>query len=170
MSDATPAAHPADIGSVVPFPGAQAPGKDASKAQSERVIKMFTPVEQIEVIKASTVKVTLGHGPEARSFVIKPLSPKQLLGAYQLIQEILLPLAEIFKPGQNISLGDLVRALGPNIEKVPELLKVILDRGNESVSLDWINDNLDILLDLQLILPAFLKQNGLDKLFAPKDQ
>jgi hypothetical protein len=171
MSEATASTPASDIGSVVPFPGAGTPGRnDAAKGQTERVMKMFTPAEQIEVIKADTVTVSLGHGAESRQFVIRPLSPKQLLGAYQLIQEILLPLAEIFKPGESIGLGDLVRALGPNIEKVPELIKVILDRGNTPVSVDWINENLDILLDLQLILPAFLKQNGLDKLFSPKDQ
>jgi hypothetical protein len=45
---------------------------------------------------------------------------------------------------------------------------VILSRGND-ISLDWINDKLDVLLDLQLILPIFLRQNGLEKLFSPKE-
>jgi hypothetical protein len=155
-----------------PFPGAGRPEQAGTgKPQTERVMKMFSPADAIAVIKATTVNVTLGHGAEARQFVIRPLSPKQLLGAYKLIQELLVPLAQIFKPGQNVSLADLIGAVGvDNIGKLPELVKVILDRGNDPVSLDWINDNLDILLDLQLILPAFLQQNGLDKLFAPKGQ
>lgn len=152
-------------------PGAGGPSnpKSDAAARVERVYKFFSPAEAIRVIKSQEVRVTIGSPPEQREVIIKPLSPRGLAAAYNLIREILLPLLSLFRSGESPSVGDLVEALGPNIDKVPELVHVILSRGN-TISKDWIEDNLDILLDLQLILPAFIEQNALDKLFSPKSK
>lgn len=152
-------------------------GKDspsASGAQTERVFKMFTPFERARVIKANPVKVILGSGNESREFTIRPLTPRQMVEAYGLMTEILVPLMKQFEPSadgtpKNIGFMDLARSLGDNIDKIPLLVHIILSRGND-VSLDWVNDHLDILLDLQMIIPAVVEQNGLDKLFGGKDQ
>jgi len=164
---ASPAVLPADQSPDRPYPGA-GPSNPSAQKNEERVWKMFTPPEAINVIKARSELVTIGSGPEAREVTIRPLSPRQLLNAYQLISQLLVPLVENLRPGQDVSLGAILGALGPNIDKVPELIHVILSRGND-ISLDWINDKLDVLLDLQLILPIFLRQNGLEKLFSPKE-
>jgi hypothetical protein len=165
---------PQDMLAAAPVPDAPFPGApsnpNATGQKTERVVKLFTPAEQIAVIKAEPAEVRLGHGPEARTFTIAPLSSKQLLGAYKLIQELLVPLAKLFRPGVNVNLDDLLNAIGPNLERIPELIQIILQRGNGDVSLDWIENHIDILLDLQILIPIFLKQNGLDKLFAPKGQ
>jgi hypothetical protein len=152
-----------------PYPGAASSNPHGAGQKTEKVYKMFTSQEEIEVIKASPDTLTIGSGDEKRKVTIFPLNPRQMIKAYGLIQEIVMPLAALFRPNTNISLADLIAAIGPNIEKVPELVGVILERGN-NVSQDWIENNLDILLDLQIIIPVFLRQNALDKMFGPKGE
>jgi len=161
MSDDEEVSRPA-------YPGAPS-NPHAQGQKTERVYKLFTSAEEIEVIKADPSEVWIGSGDERRKVVIRPLNPRQMIRAYGLIQEIVLPLASLFRANTNISLADLISAIGPNIEKVPELIGIILERGN-NVSKDWIEENLDILLDLQIIIPIFLKQNALDKMFGPKGE
>ena len=162
-----------DIDNVTPMrpPGAGGPSNPKADAESrvERVYKFFSPPEAIRVIKSQEYKITIGSYPEQREVIIKPLSPRGLAQAYNLIREILLPLLGLFRTGESPTVGDLVEALGPNMDKIPELVYVILQRGN-TISKDWIEENLDILLDLQLIIPAFVEQNALDKLFSPKSK
>ena len=140
----------------------------ATKKPTERIWKMFTDSERVAAIKAENATITIGSGSEARDVVIRPLNPRTLVTSYALIQAILVPLIKTFEPGpdgqrRDVSMQNILTALGDNIEKVPELIHVILRRGNE-ISKDWLDDNLDILLDLQLIIPLFLEQNGLGKL------
>lgn len=139
-----------------------------SKKPTERVWKMFTDEERVKAIKAERVTITIGSGAEAREVVIRPLNPRTLVTSYALIQAILVPLIKTFEPGpdgsrRDVSMQSILTSLGDNIDKLPELIYVILKRGNE-ISKEWIDDNLDILLDLQLIIPLFLEQNGLGKL------
>ena len=139
-----------------------------SKKQTERVWKMFNDAERVAAIKAEAATIIIGSGPEAREVRIRPLNPRYLVASYSLIQEILVPLVRTFEPNEDgtrrdVSIQSILTALGDNIEKIPELVYTILKRGNE-ISKEWIDDNLDILLDLQLIIPIFLVQNGLGKL------
>lgn len=140
----------------------------SSGKRSERVWKLFTDQDKAEAIKAQVVEITIGSGAEARKVRIRPMNPRQLVASYGLIRTLLLPLTKVFTPNADgspkpVDMGELLEAVGTNIDKVPELVYEILRRGNE-ISLDWINDNLDILIDLQLIIPVFLQQNGLGKL------
>ncbi|MGH7744596.1 MAG: hypothetical protein ACREQ5_07240 [Candidatus Dormibacteria bacterium] len=141
--------------------------------QQERVYKMFTPSERIAVIKGAPGQITLGSGGETRQFTVRPMNPRQLLSAYGLLRAILIPLQVLFTPvdgkSQDFGLMQIAEALGENIDKIPALIHAILSRGND-VSLDWIEEHLDILLDLQLIIPVFIEQNGLGKLFGPNAQ
>lgn len=143
-------------------------GDSPGKQKTERIWKMFTPEDAAMAIKAEVAMVKIGSGDEMREVRIRPLNPRQLVGAYSLIRDILMPLVTVFQPNadgspKKVEIGDILTALGDNIDKVPELVAVILSRGNE-ISMDWINDNFDIILDLQLILPVFMRQNGLGKL------
>lgn len=147
---------------------ALAPATEPEKKNTERIWKMFTDADKAKAIKASSTKITIGSGAEQREVSIRPLNPRQLVAAYGLIRDILTPLVSVFAPNadgspKDVQIGDILSAVGDNIDKVPELIFVILSRGNE-ISRDWIEDNLDILLDLQLIVPTFMAQNGLDKL------
>jgi hypothetical protein len=129
---------------------------------------MFNDTEKVAAIKGASSTITIGSGPEAREVRIRPLNPRTLIQSYGLIRDILVPLMKTFEPNadgsrRDVSMQGILNSLGDNIDKVPELIYVILQRGNE-ISKEWIDDNLDILLDLQLIIPIFLTQNGLGKL------
>ncbi len=139
-----------------------------AKKPTERIWKLFTDAERVAAIKAEDATITIGSGSESRQVRIRPLNPRTLVTSYALIQAILVPLIKTFEPNpdgtpRDVSMQNILTALGDNIDKVPELIHVILRRGNE-ISKDWLDDNLDILLDLQLIIPLFLEQNGLGKL------
>jgi len=140
----------------------------APKAKQEKVWQFFTSAEKAAVIKGAPVKVRIGSGDESREVTIRPMNPKQLVEAWGLVADLMLPLIELFTPKDgekvNVGLAQLVSALGPKIEKIPRLVWVILSRGND-ISEEWIDNHLDMLLDLQQIIPAFINQNGLDKIF-----
>jgi hypothetical protein len=144
------------------------PAAAASSRKNERVWKMFNDVEKVAAIKGASSTITIGSGHEAREVRIRPLNPRTLITSYGLIRDILVPLMKAFEPSpdgsrRDVSMQSILSSLGDNIDKVPELIYVILQRGNE-ISKDWLDENLDILLDLQLIIPIFLTQNGLGKL------
>lgn len=151
-------------------PGPTAPNNPNAKDNTERVYKFFTNAEAIGVIKASPVLVTLGSGHDARQLNIRPLNTKQFLLAFKHIQEIGVPLLQVLASGGKPQIGDIVALVETKIDKIVDLIQLILQRGDPDISREWIENNLDFMLDLQLILPAFVKQNGLEKMFSPKDQ
>jgi hypothetical protein len=136
--------------------------------RTERVWKMFTDKEKAAAIKSTNYLITIGSGNESREVIVRPLNPKQMIESYTLLRDILSPLIKLFEPSpdgrpKDISISSLVNALGDNVEKIPILVYAILKRGND-ISLDWIENHLDIIIDLQLLIPAFLEQNALGKL------
>lgn len=143
-------------------PRPSTPGK-----QVDRVVKLFPDKDRIEAIKATPIKLMIGHPPEQREVTVYPMNPKQVIAAFGLIRELLLPIIGVVtrsERGETISVPELLEAFGTNVDKLPILVYHILQRGN-AISQDWIDEHLDLILDLQLILPVFLTQNGLGKLF-----
>jgi len=141
--------------------------KDGSR--TDRILKMFPSADKIKAIKADTKKVTLGHGENELDVTIYPMSPKQMVQAYGLIRQLILPIIGIVMKqnvGDQIAITDILDAFGENVDKLPQLIFYILERGNRNVTQEWVDDHFDLVLDLQAILPPFLEQNGLGKLFA----
>ena len=141
----------------------------ANGSRTDRILKMFPPAEKIKAIKADTKKLTLGHGENELDVTIYPMSPKQMVLAYGLIRQLILPIIGIVMKqnvGQQIAITDILDAFGENVDKLPQLIFYILERGNRNVTQEWVDDHFDLVLDLQAILPPFLEQNGLGKLFA----
>lgn len=151
-------------------PGMPTPNNPNANDKTERVYKFFTSAEAIEVVKATPVEVTLGSGHESRKIAIRPLSTKQFLTAFKHIQEIGVPLLQVLASGTKPQISDIIALVETKIDKIVDLLQLILQRGDPEISREWIENNLDFMLDLQLILPAFIRQNGLEKMFSPKDQ
>ena len=145
-----------------------APAKDT---RIERVYKMFTPAERIHAIKAERIMVQIGGagGGEAMDITIRPLSPKQFVEAFQLIREVLVPIMGLYSPGAATpGFADLLAVLGERIDKIPELVWFIIKRGN-NIEQAWVDNNMDLGLDLQLILPPFIVQNGLERILGGTD-
>lgn len=133
--------------------------------RTEKVMKWFMPAEKIALIKASDAKVTIGRGTETKEVVIRPLTPLLFAQAYSVLKATLVPIMSLYKPGQQApDMPAILDALGDNIQELPKLIEVILRRGN-NIEQAWIDQNFDLVLDLQLILPYFIEQNGLWKLF-----
>lgn len=146
--------------------GVQRPG-----SRTERIVKMFPPADKIKAIKAEIATVTIGHGDYTKEVRIHPLNPKQMVQSYQLIRVLLLPIVGIVakqSAGEKIEVADLLEMFGDNVDKIPELIFRVLERGND-VSLDWINEHMDLALDFMQIAPLFLEQNGMVKLHAGKE-
>jgi hypothetical protein len=128
----------------------------------ERVLKLFTPAEKADAIRANpvTVKVSV---TEPRDVKILPLNVMGMIKAYKLIRAILIPVLAKFGAGQTVTLDQILEALGEEqADQIPDLLLLILQRGNQ-ISKDWIIEHLDT-LDCQVIFPVFVEQNGLEKL------
>ena len=94
------------------------------------------------------------------------MSPKQMVKAYGLIRVLLLPIVGVVakqSAGEKIEVADLLEMFGENVDKIPELIYMILERGND-VSQEWIDEHMDLVLDVMQIAPLFLEQNGMVKL------
>jgi len=146
--------------------GTTKPG--ATKVES--IIKFFMSEDKIAAIKAEDTRITIGTPPMQVS--IKPMSPKLVADSYTLIRKLLLPILTVIsmsQAGDNVPISAFLDAFGENIDALPELIFKILQRGNPDVTREWCDEHLDFLLDVQVILPIFLRQNGLDRLFAGKE-
>jgi hypothetical protein len=139
-----------------------------SDAKTENVIKMFADADKIAAIKAEIKMVRIGQPPA--DVVIRPLNPRQGIEAFKLLRTTLLPLLALYRKSTvaTPSMADFFDAFGENIEEVPKLLHIIISRGNPTITLDWVNDNLDLVPDTLTILPIFMQQNMFDILFSPK--
>ena len=147
----------------------ESPSPSSTETRVDKIYKMFTPEERVRAIKDARIEVEIGSGAEKRTIVIRPLSPRQFIEAFGLIREVLVPIMGLYgatagSPG----MAEIIGVLGDKIDRVPELIHFIIKRGNE-VSLDWIMDNFDLGLDLQLILPPFIIQNGLERVLGGTD-
>lgn len=143
----------------------------ASKDKTENVIKFFFDADKIAAIKAKDTRITIGTPPTP--IVIRPMSPKGVAESYVLIRKLVLPLVTLInesRQGTGLNLGLLMEAFGENIEILPELLFRIISRGNPDLTREWCDEHIDFALDAMLIIPIFLEQNGLDKLFSGKAQ
>ena len=144
--------------------------QDKSQTRVDKIYKMFTPEERIREIKSDKITIEIGSGDEKRSVWIRPLTPRNFIEAFGLIREVLVPLMSLYAPNaESPSMGKLIEMLGERVDKVPDLLYFIIKRGNNDVTKDWVMDNLDMGLDLQLILPPFIVQNGLERILGGAD-
>lgn len=139
-----------------------APGRP----KTEEVIKMYSDDERMRVISKEAVKIKIGT-PE-KEVLLYPLSLRQLLGFLPKVKSVLGPVLILFKDRRAgdpaIPIAAIVEALAERIDELPEIVTVILSRGNAEIDHDWLMDHFDVVPDMQTILPIFLKQNGLDKL------
>lgn len=148
------------------------PGEDNGKSRIDRIIKMFTPADEIAAIKDLPSTVRIGTPPV--DIMIRPMSTRTLLESLGIIRKLIGPLLEM--SNKQITTADMLEQLSENVKDLPILIYNILKRGNETtITQDWVDDNFDVLLDLQVVLPIFLRQNALDKLFgggqaSPKDE
>jgi hypothetical protein len=143
----------------------------SSKDKTENVIKFFFDAEKIAAIKAQDTRITIGTPPTP--IVIRPMSPKGVAESYVLIRKLVMPLITLIneaREGAPMNLGLMMEAFGENIEILPELLFRIISRGNPDLTRDWCDEHIDFALDAMLIIPIFLEQNGLGKLFSGKAQ
>lgn len=136
--------------------------------KTENVIKMFGDPEKIKALKASTVVVTIGT--PATEVIIKPLNPKLGVEAYRLLRTTMMPIIMLYKSQVegNVNFMEVFDAFGENVDQIPKLIHLILSRGNPSISLEWVENNLDLVPDLLTIIPPFMEQNMFDTLFSPK--
>ncbi len=142
---------------------------DGNGPKTESVVKMFMDEDKIKAIKARTCIVTVGT--PATEVVIRPLSTAGMVAAFKSLRHLLVPVLALGKSagqGAAPTISAILDAFGDNIEDVPELVTIILQRGNPDIDRKWVDKNLDILLDLQVIIPPFLEQNGLDRMFSGK--
>jgi hypothetical protein len=160
---------PEDTEQIIPAsPDQKASGKNGERTQ--KVVRWFLPAETVAVIKKTQSVVTIGSGAEAREVVIRPLTPLGFVKVYGTLKKVLVPLMELYRAGERApALSQILHALGDNVGELPSLLTAILERGNE-ISEDWVNKNLDLFLDMNVIIPAFIEQNGLEKLFGGKGE
>jgi hypothetical protein len=145
----------------------QQPGRNPGQARVQRVRKFFSEPEAIEALKAAPVHIRIGNPAfETRDVTIYPLTPGQFAVAYSTLKDVLLPVLDLFKPGEAApQLPQIMDVLGDKVSQLPKLIHTILQRSPNPPSEDWLNSNMDFLLDLQLIIPPFIAQNGLEKLF-----
>ncbi len=145
-------------------------GAAPTNTRVDRVYKMFTPEERVRAIKAQRTEVEIGGsgGGDSLKIVIRPLSPKQFIEAFALIREVLFPIMALYGPGKSPGFADLLSVLGERIDKLPELVWFIIKRGN-NITQEWVDNNMDLGLDLQLILPPFIIQNGLERFLGGTD-
>jgi hypothetical protein len=146
-------------------------GAPSSKDKTENVIKFFFDADKIAAIKAQDTRITIGTPPTP--IVIRPMSPKGVAESYVLIRKLVMPLITLIneaRQGSTLNLGLMMEAFGENIEILPELLYRIIQRGNPDLTREWCDEHIDFALDAMLIIPIFLEQNGLGKLFSGKVQ
>jgi hypothetical protein len=143
------------------------PDRPGGQARVQRVRKFFSEPAAIEALKASPVYIRIGNPAfETRDVIVYPLTPAQFAVAYSTLKDVLLPVLDLFKPGQAApQLPQIMDVLGDKVSQLPKLINIILQRSPNPPSEDWLNSNMDFLLDLQLIIPPFIAQNGLEKLF-----
>lgn len=144
---------------------ARAGGADSGQAKTEDVVRMFSDIEKMDILAADGVNIEIGSPPIV--ITLFPLSTRQLLQALPRIRQYLAPLMAAFKnrnSGDVMPIGVLIDGLAENVAELPELIETILMRGNV-VSKEFIMDNLNFFPDMAKIVPVFLKQNGLDKMF-----
>ena len=144
-----------------------APGTD--KERTESVVRMFNDSERMGIVTKQSVLLTLGTPP--LEVHIMPMSVGQLLKVLPMLKQLLAPLLAALKErkaGETLAMGTfiemLMESLGDHPERLPELIQAMLERGN-NITIPWIENNFDFVPDMQQLLPVFLKQNGLDKLF-----
>jgi hypothetical protein len=148
--------------------GAGSAPSENGQPKTEQVVKMFMDADKIAAIKGTTVTVYVGTPPTP--VVIRPLSTRGMIEAYKYLRHLLLPILTLAKnsAGGAQTVSGIMDAFGENIDDVPKLLAIILQRANPAIDEAWVLEKLDILLDLQLIIPPFLQQNGLDRMFSGK--
>jgi hypothetical protein len=147
-------------------------GKQPTNGQTkvETVVKFFMSEDKIKAIKAEDTRITIGDPP--MQVVVKPMNPLQVAQSYTLIRKLLLPIVGVVQAqqrGDPLNIAQMLEAFGENIDALPELMFQILRRGN-NITREWCDEHLDLVLDMQMILPHFLRQNGLDRLFAGKTE
>jgi hypothetical protein len=126
---------------------------EAGQPKVESVVKMFMDPDKIAAI-------------------LKPLSTRQMVSIFKSLRHLILPIMSLAQRSKSengaVTLTHILNAFGDNIDDVPKLIHAILMRGNPDLSEEWVLDHFDVILDMQVILPHFMRQNNLDRLFSGK--
>src|SRR5215831_3548530 len=143
------------------------PGTGAPERKTEDTLRMYTDDEKLAVISKGAVKMEIGTPPQ--EITLYPLSLRQLMVFLPKLKTAMGPLLVLFKDRKTgdpaVPIAQIVDALAEKIDEVPDLVFTLLERGNGNISKEWLMDHFDFVPDMQAIIPVFLRQNGLDKLF-----
>ena len=136
------------------------------RPKTEEVLRMYSDDERMTVIAKEAVKIKIGT-PE-KEISLYPLSLRQVIAFLPRMKTVLGPVLLLFKERRTgdppIPIASIIEAMSERVEELPDVLLTIFSRGNGDVDRDWLLDHLDLVPDMQKVLPIFLKQNGLEKL------
>ena len=139
--------------------------------RTEQTVHLLNQTEKIEALEKKAETVILGTPPV--KLTILPMTPAQMLVAWPLIRKIAGPFFKVMAAVQAGQSADAFAvffdALGDDISFLPDLIWLIIKRGNDmTITRQWVDDNFDFGPDLAAILPIFVRQNYLAKLFMGK--
>lgn len=141
-------------------------GGSSDRPKVEDVVRMYSDEERMAVVGKEAVKLKIGT-PE-KEIMLYPLSLRQVIAFLPKLKSVLGPVLLLFKERKTgdppVPIASIIEALSEKVEELPDVLMVIFSRGNGDVDKDWLMDHLNLVPDMQVVLPIFLKQNGLDKL------
>lgn len=139
-------------------------GSDRPKV--EDVVRMYSDEERMAVIGKEAVKIKIGT-PE-KEVMLYPLSLRQVISFLPKMKSVLGPVLLLFKERRAgdppVPIASIIEALAEKVEELPDVLMTIFVRGNGDIDREWLMEHLDLVPDMQTVLPIFLKQNGLEKL------
>lgn len=142
------------------------PDGGTDRRTTEEVVRTFNSRERMDVIAKQAIEIEVGS--PATKIVMTPLSTRQVMALLPKLKAIVGPVITAFrsrKGTDTVPIDVLFDTITDNIEQLPQLLTLILQRGNPSISEEFVLDKIDLILDMKFMMPIFLWQNGLDKLF-----
>lgn len=141
-------------------------GGPDGRPKVEDVVRMYSDEERMAVIGKEAVKIKVGT-PE-KEIMLYPLSLRQVILFLPKMKSVLGPVLLLFKERRAgdppVPIAAIIEALSEKVEELPDVLMTIFSRGNGDVDKDWLLDHLDLVPDMQTVMPIFLRQNGLEKL------
>lgn len=138
-----------------------------ARAKVEEVVRTFSDDEKMEIVNKKAVVIQIGT--PARDVTLRPLSLRQVTVFLPRLKMALGPLLLLFRERKAgdppIPMAMIIDALVEHMDDLPDLIWTILERGNTDIDKLWLEEHMDFAIDMQQILPIFLKQNALNKLF-----
>ena len=149
----------------------QADSKPAAQTEdrTEKTVHMLDTAEKVEALNPTIERITIGTPPI--EVAIMPMTPAQMVKAWPLLTKLFKPMAKMAQASQigQVDFESLLDSIGTDVSFVPELLWLILERGNKDIiTKEFVNDHLNFIEDAIKIFPIFLKQNPVQKLFMGK--